>query len=284
MKIKSEKKSQRTEKSESFLVKLKKWFSGVIQKLSERFKLSKKAVVIILSSFMALVVAAVVLVLVLSGGKPQVEETYIESIPEPLPVEEIYVDEWFPYTSAELKAAYESRDGVVGWLTVDGCEIDDMVFQGKDNDYYLRKNDDGEYDIWGCYFLDYINIIDSYEFYDKTTIIYGHSLGDLPDDEKFSKLKRYKDDEFAAAHPTIKLSQLYREHECHIFAACKIPITIDYIDPNPSEAKFQSILDYMVKNSYYDFGVPITAEDKILVLSTCTSDKNVRFVVAAKLP
>ena len=73
MKIKSEKKSQRTEKSESFLVKLKKWFSGVIQKLSERFKLSKKAVVIILSSFMALVVAAVVLVLVLSGGKPQVE-------------------------------------------------------------------------------------------------------------------------------------------------------------------------------------------------------------------
>ena len=39
----------------------------------------------------------------------------------------------------------------------------------------------------------------------------------------------------------------------------------------------------MVNNSYYDFGVPITTDDQILVLSTCTSDENVRFVVAAKL-
>lgn len=282
MKTKNEKNSKQTAGLKEFWTKLKAAFSGWVAKLSEKLKISKKAVVIILSSLAAVVAAAIALVIILSG-KPAAPEETQPPVNEPVAATLPGVDEWFPYASAELKAAYEAHEGVIGWLTVDGCEIDDMVFQGTDNDYYLRKNNDGEYDVWGCYFLDYINIIDGYDFFDKTTIIYGHSLDDLPDDEKFSKLKRYKDDEFAAAHPTISLSQLYREHTYEIFAACNIPITIDYIDPNPEEEKYQSILDYMVNNSYYDFGVPITTNDQILVLSTCTSDENVRFVVAAKL-
>jgi len=59
--------------------------------------------------------------------------------------------------------------------------------------------------------------------------------------------------------------------------------TIDYIDPNPDDAKYQATLDYLIDNSYVDMGVSVTTEDQILVLSTCTSDENVRFVVAGKL-
>lgn len=186
-------------------------------------------------------------------------------------------------TDTRLADAYALNNDVVGWLTVDGCEIDNRIFQAADNDKYLRVDEDGNYDVWGCYFLDYINIIENdSRFTDKVNIIYGHSFEDNAEDEKFSKLKRYRDAEFASQHPIIKFDFLNGTSEWQIFSACQIPITIDYIDPNPYEEKYGATLDYMIDNSYVDFGVDVTTDDQILVLSTCTSDENVRFIIAAK--
>lgn len=182
-----------------------------------------------------------------------------------------------------LKAASENNPDVIGWLTVAGCEIDDPVVQGLDNDKYLRRTiESEEYDVWGCYFLDYINAVDETNVYDRVTIIYGHSLDDYTEGEKFSKLKRYKDSEFAREHPTIAFSLLEKAEDWEIFAACDIPISIDYIDPNPDDEKYGETLRYMLEHSYCDFGVEASVDDQILVLSTCTGDENVRFVVAAR--
>lgn len=183
-----------------------------------------------------------------------------------------------------LADAYAQNNDVVGWLTVDGCEVDNRVFQAFDNNKYLRVDEEGNYDVWGCYFLDYINIIeDGARLTDKVSIIYGHSFEDTSEDKKFSKLKRYRDAEFASQHPTIEFELLNGTTNWQIFSACQIPITIDYIDPNPDTEKYGATLDYMLENSYVDFGVDVTTDDQILVLSTCTSDENVRFIVAAKL-
>lgn len=181
-----------------------------------------------------------------------------------------------------LQQAWEKNNDVVGWLTVDGCEIDNVVFQGEDNDEYLRVNEDGESDVWGCYFLDYINVTDGKDLYDKVNIIYGHSLDDLVESEKFSKLKRYKDAEFARRHPTITFELLEGETQWQIFSACDIPITINYIDPNPTDEMHRATLDFMKEYSYVDFGVDVSVDDQLLILSTCTSDESLRFVIAAK--
>lgn len=185
-------------------------------------------------------------------------------------------------TTDRLKRAWEKNNDVVGWLTVDGCEVDNVVFQGEDNDEYLRVNDEGESDVWGCYFLDYINVIDGKDLSDKVNIIYGHSLDDLVESEKFSKLKRYKDAQFARRHPTITFELLEGETQWQIFSACDIPITINYIDPNPEDEAHQATLDFLTQNSYVDFGVDVSVDDQLLILSTCTSDESVRFVIAAK--
>jgi len=182
-----------------------------------------------------------------------------------------------------LEKAYAENNDVVGWLTVNGCEIDNRVFQSYNNDTYLRLDESGKYDVWGCYFLDYINVIENGTMTDKVSIIYGHALDDDPNSEEFSKLKKYKDADFAKANPEITFQLLDGETKWQIFSACDIPVTIDYIDPNPDEEKYSATLNHMLTNSYVDFGVEVTAEDKILVLSTCTSNENVRFVVAAKL-
>ena len=175
-----------------------------------------------------------------------------------------------------------NKDAVL-WITLEGCEIDNPVFQGDTNEEYLRIDENGEGNIWGSYFLDYINVIENGAFTDKVNIIYGHSYLDVVEDKKFSKLKRYKDKDFAKENPTIDLEFLEGDSQWEIFAATDVPITIDYIDPNPDDKKYQATLDYMLDNSYVDFGVDVTTDDQILVLSTCTSNEDVRFTIAAKL-
>lgn len=208
------------------------------------------------------------------GGKD--DSVPVDSSEETLPA-------YYPFTSREVKEAYDKNNDVVGWLSFPGCELDNPVFQGDDNDEYLRVNEEGEYDIWGCYFLDYINKNDGYSLRDKVNIIYGHSLDDVVEEDKFSKLKRLKEEDFALENKTINFSLLYRDMEWEIFAVADIPITIDYIDPNPEDEDFRDTIEYMTKHSYVDFGTEVGTDDRILILSTCTSDEDVRFVVAAKL-
>ncbi len=241
----------------------------------------RKKSLLIISGLLVIVIAAAVLLL--CGAFDAPEKPIEPPAPQTEPVVSPVKESFEPFTSAKLKAAYEKNNDVVGWLTLPACEIDNPVFHADDNDYYLRRNEDGESDVWGCYFLDYINFSDGVRLFDRVSIIYGHSLDDYADSERFSKLKKYKDPEFALSNPIIKLSLLNEELEYEIFAATNIPITIDYIDPNPDEAKFNETLEYMLNNSFVDFGVKPLASDKILVLSTCTSDESVRFVVAAKL-
>lgn len=187
------------------------------------------------------------------------------------------------FSSERLLEAHDENPDAIGWLSLPGCEIDDVVFQGSDNDEYLRQNESGENDIWGCYFLDYINLNDGITLPDRVSIIYGHSLDDYADSERFSKLKRYKNADFCADNREFTFSLLFSDIRCEVFAACDIPVAMDYIDPNPDDEKYGTLLDYLVNNSYCDFGVTPAPEDQIVILSTCTSDENVRFVVAAKI-
>lgn len=203
--------------------------------------------------------------------------------PEAEPVSEEPKPEYYPFASQRLMDAWEENNDVVGWLTVDDCDIDNRVFQSYDNDYYLRRDEDGNYDVWGCYFLDYINLHDENELFDRVSIIYGHSLGDTTESEKFSKLKNFRDKSFAKKHRIIRFDMLNEEHEWEVFAVCNIPVSIDYIDPNPEESKWENTVNYMLEHSFVNFKTDVTFDDHILILSTCTSDDSTRFVVAAKL-
>ena len=187
------------------------------------------------------------------------------------------------FVSADVENAFNANSDVVGWLRLDGCEIDNLVFQSVDNSYYLRKNEEGRYSIWGCYFMDFINLHSGATLYDRVTIIYGHSSGNSANGNKFSKIKRYRDEDFAREHPVITFSLLYREMKWEVFACTDMPVTINYIDPDPTDERYRETFGYMIDNSYVDFGIDLRDDDQILLLSTCTSDPYVRFVLAARL-
>lgn len=73
-----------------------------------------------------------------------------------------------------------------------------------------------------------------------------------------------------------------------MFAASKVPVegenAVYYLDPNPSEETYSALLNTLRAASAQSFdGVEVTSQDKILILSTCTSNDIVRYVLCAKL-
>ncbi len=188
------------------------------------------------------------------------------------------------FTSEKLKEKYEYNNDVVGWLTVPGTDIDEEVLQSTDNDFYLRRTIDKQNNVWGCYFVDYKCNVKSREDLSRVTIIYGHSLKDYSDGKKFTQLKRYNNIDFCKENSIITFSLLYEELRFQIFSISIMPIDFYYIDADPTDERFGEVISKIYENSVHFFSkIKIQKDDHILFLQTCTSDKNHRFIVAAKL-
>ena len=48
-----------------------------------------------------------------------------------------------------------NNDDIIGRLIIEGLDIDNLLVQTTDNDYYLRRLLDGTYNVMGSMFIDY---------------------------------------------------------------------------------------------------------------------------------
>ena len=64
---------------------------------------------------------------------------------------------------------------IIGFLKVNGTNIETIVVKGNDNEYYLNHNLEKKYNKAGWVFADYKNKLD---LTDKNIIIYGHNMKD----------------------------------------------------------------------------------------------------------
>ena len=63
----------------------------------------------------------------------------------------------------------------IGWLKVNGTDIEYAVVKAKNNSYYLNHNFEKKYNIAGWIFADYKN---NFNGTDKNIVIYGHNRKD----------------------------------------------------------------------------------------------------------
>ncbi|WP_068675021.1 class B sortase [Oceanobacillus sp. Castelsardo] len=189
----------------------------------------------------------------------------------------------------ELKVLYDQNEAnqvqelkrlnedYVGWVTVDGSEINYPVVHGEDNDFYLTHNFYKEEDKVGAIFMDYRNPDDSLE---PHTIIYGHNM---KDNSMFGSLSNVLESEFSKDNP-IKLDFQNQTYEWEIFSAYVTRET-DWmqIDFESTDRYFSFIRDLKNKSNV-DFSKELKKDDKILTLATCTSRvSDERVVVHARL-
>lgn len=197
------------------------------------------------------------------------------------PVEEETTPE--PTISEKYLAVYQQNSDFVGWLTIEGTDIDYPVMQTpQEPDYYLKRGFDGSYSRYGVPYMQSNCVIGTSD----NLIIYGHNMNN---GTMFADLCEYEQEEFYQEHKTVRFDTLYEEAEYEIIAAFK---TVAYSDSGfayhhfvhaDDQTEFDSYVSRCRELALYDTGVSAQYGDQLLTLSTCEySRTDGRMVIVAK--
>lgn len=179
----------------------------------------------------------------------------------------------------DFDALKKKNKDVRAWLYSAGTPIDYPVVQGPDNQYYLYRMFNGEYNGKGSLFIDYRC---EKPFRDFNTIIYGHRM---KDGSMFHELIEYRDAGYYREHRTMELTTPKKDYQVEIFAVVTIPADSPLYQCSFSgSADRQAYLDQVLSASEIDTGVSVSPGDKIVMLSTCTYEyDDARLVVYGRL-
>lgn len=182
---------------------------------------------------------------------------------------------------------YAQNQDLAGWISVPEYKVDYPIMQSTDNDYYLRKNIDKKYDVWGVPFFDYRN---KFNPNDQNLIVFGHNSSQFKN-KMFAALNAYATVEGFKKAPVIKCDSIYEEMYWKVYA---VYITnskskddnghyFNYIVNKFSEDAFGEYLYEVKSRALYETGIDIKPDDHILTISTCNySFKDARMVIVCR--
>ena len=212
----------------------------------------------------------------------EVEDTenteIIEPVEEP-PKENPYWDYInMNMINVDFNVLKRTNPDVVGWIKVNGTNINYPFVQANDNKYYLTHSFNKSYNAAGWVFLDYRNNNTN----NKNTIIYAHGRTDKT---MFGTLRKVLNNGWLnnTDNFVIKISTETENSLWQIFSVYHIPTTSDYLKTDfDDDTEYQNFLDMIKNRSSYNFNTSVNSNDNILTLSTCYSNSD-KMVVHAKL-
>lgn len=185
----------------------------------------------------------------------------------------------------ELRGVYELNNDVVGWIRIEGTNVDYPVMQTpNDSDYYLHTDFYHEYSNEGCLYVR--AACNVFKPSDNITI-YGHNM---LNGSMFRHLHKYKTQDFYKSHKYIQFDTLYERHTYEIIAVFQTSGTTGkgfayhlFADAADASA-FDEYVTTCKELSLYDIEATASYGDKLITLSTCdkTALENGRLVVVAK--
>lgn len=184
---------------------------------------------------------------------------------------------------AELK---KENEDIIGWIEVEGTNINYPVLQGTDNEFYMKNNYKKEKSKNGSIFLDKSY---NWDIPSSNLLLYGHNN---KNGTMFQELLKYKKEDFYKEHTKIKFttnkedsvyeimsvfySRVYYKNEKNVFRYY-------YFVNAENEQEYNDFVNNAKKASIYDTGITAEYGEQLLTLSTCSyHTEDGRFVVVAK--
>ena len=182
-------------------------------------------------------------------------------------------DPLIPITVSFEELLKESPN-VIGWIYCEDTPINYPVVQADDNEYYLNRMANGNYNGNGSIFVDYRNKPD---FSDWNTVVYGHNMDN---DTMFGILTEYQNQEFYDSHKIMYLLTPEKNYEVRLISGYVTPADSDiYVIPSNIEERNQ-LLERAYYASNFDSDFEMEDEEKLITLSTCAYNyKNARYVL-----
>lgn len=181
----------------------------------------------------------------------------------------------------ELKRT--QNEDIYAWILIPDTNIDYAVLRhSTDDGYYLNHNIDGSKGYPGCIYSERVN---SKNFTDKNTILYGHNM---KNGTMFKGLHEYNTYEHMKAKPYVFI---YTEKYILVYKVFASQVADDKHQIKDydisSKDKWMKYIAGLIKNStdtgVYDSTTQIGVDSRILTMSTCTGRDHERWLVHAVL-
>ncbi len=181
----------------------------------------------------------------------------------------------------KYSALFEQNQDFIGWISIDGTNVNYPVMQTPNNpDYYLKHSFEKNYSDYGVPYIDEVCALGI----SNNIVVYGHHM---KNGSMFADICKYTDKNFYEEHKTIKFDTLSTFGEYEVVAVFKFDTNNETFKFNEyttmDEAEFNEFMENVHSRRLYDTGVDAEYGDELLTLSTCEyTYKNGRFVVVAK--
>lgn len=161
--------------------------------------------------------------------------------------------------SPEVQESSPITDEMVGWLTIDGTNIDYPIMQGKDNIRFLNTDPFGNYSLTGSIFLDSRC---SPDFSDELSIVYGHHMDY---GKMFGALDEFLNQKYISSHTSGTLMvgrNAEKVYDLRVFAALRVSSREKIV----FDIKQDEIRQFIHDNANI---IGSESDNRILTLSTC---------------
>ncbi|MCL2404680.1 MAG: class B sortase [Defluviitaleaceae bacterium] len=196
--------------------------------------------------------------------------------PGPTPPPRIMRQEFLDYRE------YFGNDGIVGHIYVPGTTIDYIVPQTTDNSFYLyhdiRKRRAAAGWVWLCYRADVYR-------QDQNMVIFGHNMAR---NHMLHGVRNFFNEDFFFNNRYIYFRTIYADYVFEVFSVYITHISFPYIYENYHHryGGWERYINMFVERSHFDAGISVSADDRIITLSTCHRDlrmRDYRYVVHGRL-
>lgn len=205
------------------------------------------------------------------NANKKLKNELIEDVITEVPSTELTKNEEKIPISVDFSTLKEKNQDIVGWIYSKDTPINYPVVQAKDNQYYLHRLINGEYNASGSIFMDYRN---NPNLEDNNTIIYGHNM---KSDEMFGTLQNYKNQEYYDNHKILYYFTQEKKYEIKLIAGYTASLEDDIYNLNEIN---QEQKEKLLQKSDFKSDVNINQNDKLITLSTCSYEyEDARYIL-----
>lgn len=172
---------------------------------------------------------------------------------------------------------------IYAWINIPGTVIDYPILRREnDNAYYLTHTVENKKSAYGAIYTEDYNDMD---FADFNTVIYGHNM---KNGSMFGSLRKYRNRTFFDENREINIYMpgrimKYRIFAAHIVDDRHILLSYDFTNESVRNEYISDIFSNKGMSSYFDSQTGVTADDRIITLSTCTGKTEERYLVQGVL-
>ena len=251
---------------------------GTRYKENRKSIIKKKLISLVLFLFFIIlfVVSGINIISYLKDAKSN--EKIFDEISKDIVMEKDTTDSDNTKYNIDFASLKQKNPDTVGFIKVNGTDIEHVVVKGKDNSYYLSHNFEKNENSAGWIFADYNNKLDGS---DKNIIIYGHNMRN---NTMFGTLKNVLENNWFTDKDNRYVTLITEREDAlyEVFSVYQIEVEDYYLKSSFNNGEFKEYIESMKSRSKFDFNVPVTENDSILTLSTCANNNKYRVILHAK--